>query len=81
MKFSNQFVVKAVLLATLIGSAPMIQAQTYPNKPVRFIVAFTAGSGTDVIARAIGDVMSSNLGHPLLLKIDLVQVARSPHPK
>ena len=40
----------------------------YPTKPIKFIVPFTAGSGTDLIARAVGDVMAKGLGQPVLIE-------------
>ena len=43
-------------------------AQGYPNKPIRFIVPFTAGSGTDIIARTIGDAMSKSMGQPIVIE-------------
>jgi len=43
-------------------------AQSYPTKPIRFIVPFTAGSGTDIIARTIGDAMSKSMGQPILVE-------------
>lgn len=43
-------------------------AQGYPNKPIRFIVPFTAGSGTDIIARTIGDAMSKSMGQPIIIE-------------
>jgi tripartite-type tricarboxylate transporter receptor subunit TctC len=45
-----------------------VSAQGYPSKPIHFIVPFTAGSGTDIIARTVGDVMSKNLGQPILIE-------------
>jgi tripartite-type tricarboxylate transporter receptor subunit TctC len=43
-------------------------SQTYPNKPIRFVVAFTAGSATDIIGRAVADVMSSSLGQQIIIE-------------
>jgi len=41
--------------ASLVSTAVYAQgADTYPNRPVRVIVGFTAGGPTDVIARLIG---------------------------
>lgn len=60
----KRFILCAVSLLA-IGSA---LAQGYPNKPIRFIVPFTAGSGTDIIARTVGDVMSKGLGQPILIE-------------
>ena len=42
-------------------------AQTYPTKPINFIVPFPAGTGNDVIARTIGDKLSKSLGKPVVV--------------
>lgn len=55
------------LLAGLHGAA-QAQLAAYPNKPIRFIVPFTAGSGTDVIARTVGDTMARGLGQPIIIE-------------
>ncbi|HSV50792.1 MAG TPA: tripartite tricarboxylate transporter substrate binding protein [Burkholderiaceae bacterium] len=55
----------ALLLALSASSA---WPQGYPNKPIRFIVPFTAGSGTDVIARTVGDTMARGLGQPIIIE-------------
>jgi tripartite-type tricarboxylate transporter receptor subunit TctC len=39
------------VLATLLSIAPASAQSSYPDKPVRFIVGFTAGSATDITAR------------------------------
>ena len=61
---------KKSLVAGFLGLIAMgsVMAQAYPNKPIRFIVPFTAGSGTDIIARTIGDAMSKNMGQPILIE-------------
>ena len=41
-------------------------AQTFPSKPVRFIVPQTAGSATDTVARGIGVKLAERLGHPVV---------------
>ncbi len=43
------------------------RAQTYPTKPINFIVPFPAGTGNDVIARTIGDKLSKSLGKPVVI--------------
>jgi tripartite-type tricarboxylate transporter receptor subunit TctC len=43
-------------------------AQAYPSRPVRIIVGFVAGGGTDIIARLIGQWLSERLGRPFLIE-------------
>jgi tripartite-type tricarboxylate transporter receptor subunit TctC len=42
-------------------------AQDYPNKPIRFVVPFTAGSGTDIVARTVGDAMAKSMGQSIIV--------------
>jgi tripartite-type tricarboxylate transporter receptor subunit TctC len=42
-------------------------AQSWPNKPIRVIVPFAAGSTTDIIARAIADKIGASLGQSLII--------------
>ena len=39
-------------------------ATDYPNRPIRWIVAFPAGGGNDVIARIVAGPLSQRLGQP-----------------
>ena len=61
----------ALSLAGLAALAPLgAAAQSgYPNKPIRVIVPFAAGSTTDIIARAITDKMSQSMGQQLVVEI------------
>jgi tripartite-type tricarboxylate transporter receptor subunit TctC len=40
----------------------------WPNKPVRFIVPFPAGSSTDVVARIVGQLLGSRLGQQFVIE-------------
>ncbi len=55
-----------VALASLCAATALAQ-NGYPNKPIRVIVPFAAGSTTDIIARAITDKMSTSLGQPVVI--------------
>nr|WP_145546651.1 tripartite tricarboxylate transporter substrate binding protein [Variovorax boronicumulans] len=58
-------------LATLLAAAllPAFAAAqgNYPNKPIRVVVPFAAGSTTDIIARAITDKMGQSMGQTLVV--------------
>ena len=53
-----------LLCAALAGAA---SAQSFPTKPVRFIVPFVPGGGTDVLARALGQTMSGSMGQQVIV--------------
>jgi tripartite-type tricarboxylate transporter receptor subunit TctC len=59
-----------VLLATIIalGLCTAAQAQSYPNRPIRLIVAFPPGGATDVIARTVGAPLGQRLGHNVIVE-------------
>ncbi len=43
-------------------------AQSFPNKPIKLIVPYTAGGSTDATARIVGEAMSSILGQPVVIE-------------
>jgi tripartite-type tricarboxylate transporter receptor subunit TctC len=57
-------------LLSLVGVAAQgqVQAQTYPDHPVRLIAPFPAGGLADVLARAVGDELSRSLGQPVIVE-------------
>lgn len=64
MTFTRRTVAALAFIAPLAAFA---QAG-YPNKPIKVIVPFAAGSTTDIIARAITDKMSQSLGQQLVVE-------------
>ena len=53
------------LSCALLASA---QAQDWPNKPVRILLGFGAGGGTDVATRIVADALSEILGQPFVVE-------------
>ena len=61
---------KRTLLAVgmLVAGVTGAFAQSYPNKTIRVVVPFSAGSGTDIVARTIMDQVSQQLGQPIVVE-------------
>lgn len=76
---------KRYLLSAALLFSGAVLAQAYPNKPIKFIVAFSAGSGTDIAGRVMAEAMSKSLGQTIVVEnrlgaggtIAAAQVARS----
>jgi tripartite-type tricarboxylate transporter receptor subunit TctC len=74
------------VLLVLALSCACAQAQSYPNRPVRMVVGFPPGGGTDVVARIIAPGLSENLGQPVVIEnrpgatgtVAAAMVAKSP---
>jgi tripartite-type tricarboxylate transporter receptor subunit TctC len=60
----------AAAAAVVLGLAATtaLHGQTYPNRPVTIIVPTTAGGGTDIIARIIGDQLAKQLGQAFVIE-------------
>ena len=57
-----------LITATATIVAPAAEAQTYPDRPVRLVVPYAAGGGTDAVARAIAQGMTEPLGQQLVVE-------------
>src|SRR6476646_434537 len=57
---------KVLLFAALAGVALHAAAQSYPTKPVEFVVAFTPGSAVDIVSRIVSAKLSEYWGQPLI---------------
>lgn len=55
------------LTATALVSTPPVSAQSYPSRPVRFIVPFGAGGAVDILARAVGQKLTESWGQPVIV--------------
>src|ERR1700694_366913 len=63
-KLLRAFFVLAVLIAASFGAA----AQTYPARPVTFVVPYAAGGGTDLLARLLAQRLERRLGRPFVVE-------------
>jgi tripartite-type tricarboxylate transporter receptor subunit TctC len=56
------------LAAAWLASLPLVShAQSYPTRPVRIVVAFTAGGTTDILARSLGQQLTERLKQPFVI--------------
>jgi len=58
----------AASAVVLTASRPIARAQTYPTRPVRLLVGFPAGNGTDIVARLAGQKLSERLGKSFVIE-------------
>ncbi len=57
----------ALALTGLLAIPTLVNAQDFPNKPVRMVVAFSAGGPTDVLARIVAKGMGTALGQQVII--------------
>jgi tripartite-type tricarboxylate transporter receptor subunit TctC len=50
----------------VVGLSQSAQAQTWPDRPVKFISSQAAGGGTDMIGRMVADQLSAKIGQPII---------------
>ena len=62
-----KFHLRGLLALAAAAIAMTAQAQAWPTQSVRIVVPFTAGTGMDTIARAVGPRLSERLGQPVVI--------------
>jgi tripartite-type tricarboxylate transporter receptor subunit TctC len=87
MQFTRRILTLTAIAASLagLGTAALAQA-AYPNKPVKIIVAFTAGGPTDVVARLVAQKLTDKWGQQVVVEnkpgaaglLGSEQVAKAP---
>src|SRR5690242_19826291 len=60
--------VRAFAALCLIGALAPANAQSWPTKPIKLVVPFPAGGGTDVVARTIANGITEGLGQPIVVE-------------
>src|SRR4029078_5634111 len=64
----RQFLRLAAGAAALPAASRIAQAQTYPSRPVRWIVGFAPGGGNDIVARLVGQLLFGRTGQPFIIE-------------
>ena len=82
----REFLHLATSAAALTAASRIADAQAYPTRPVRIVVGYAAGGGTDIVARLMGQWLSERLGQQFVIEnrtgaatnIGTEAVARAP---
>jgi tripartite-type tricarboxylate transporter receptor subunit TctC len=64
----RKFLHLAASAAALPAVSRIARAQAYPTRPVRIVVGFAAGGGSDIMARLIGQWLSDRLGQSFVIE-------------
>ena len=64
---SGRFIPALVAGALIaIAASPAAHAQAYPSKPIRFVLPFPPGGGTDILGRILAQKLSEQVGQPVV---------------
>ena len=67
MRRSNLAVTVLSIALCLFGFAQLAGAQSWPTKPIKFVVPYPPGGGTDVIARIMQEPIGQALGQQIII--------------
>ena len=57
----------ALVAMSLVALSCPADAQDYPTKPIKFVVPYPPGGGTDVVARIVNEPLATALGQPIII--------------
>jgi tripartite-type tricarboxylate transporter receptor subunit TctC len=58
----------AIIAVALVALSPTARAQDYPSKPIKILVGFAAGGGTDVTTRILQQRLAERLGQTIVIE-------------
>ncbi len=67
MNFTRRRTMRVGMAAGLAAVAPAAVADTYPSKPIRFLVPYPVGGIVDIVARAVAEPMAAELSQPIVV--------------
>jgi tripartite-type tricarboxylate transporter receptor subunit TctC len=68
MRQSRQWLIAFALSACLPSIEAAAQSAKYPERPIKIVVGFSAGGGTDVVARMLAQKMTESLGQTVVVE-------------
>ncbi len=84
-RYLSASLLNTVLGLLLLGSCAFVQAQSYPNRPIKVVIPFAPGGPSDIVGRVLMQQISENLNTPIIIEnkpgagsnIGIQQVAKS----
>lgn len=67
MKNFKQLILSLPLAFAAVLAPSQASAQAFPSKPIRWVIPYPAGGGSDFMARAVAHVLPTELGQPVLV--------------
>jgi len=64
----HHLLARLFLAIAIIAASPLCSAQSWPSRPVHFVVPFPAGGSTDVVGRLIADRLADSLKQPFVVE-------------
>jgi len=64
----NRLVLSLLLAALAVSPAAFAQTERYPDRPVKLIVGYAPGGGTDIVARLLAVKVGEDLGQPVVVE-------------
>ncbi len=62
-----KIILASLAMSVVVCTAGVAQAQAWPTRPIRVVVGFAAGGGTDAVARGVAPRLSELLGQPVVI--------------
>ena len=64
---AKQALVSAIIVGTAVATVDTVRAQSYPTRPITFVVPFPPGTNIDVVSRPLAERLASSLGQPAII--------------
>lgn len=68
MKLINQFLAILWMICLSFGLNLSVQAQEYPNRPIKIVIPYPPGGPSDIVGRLLGQALSESLGQAVIIE-------------
>jgi tripartite-type tricarboxylate transporter receptor subunit TctC len=68
MKLMKRFLTIITVICFGFGLNASLQAQEYPNRPIKIVIPYPPGGPSDIVGRLLGQALSESLGKPVIIE-------------